>query len=113
VVHDDTAQTTSIYVDGEMVAQQTEIGVPVPSGFAETWLGNTFGFKITGDIKDFRIWDSARTPDQLNAEINGDEPNLITYFPLDRVRGIFFTDDTDSGEFNGEMRGIQWNSLDN
>lgn len=113
VVHDNTARTTSIYVDGEMIVQQTDIGAPVPSGFAETWLGNTFGFKITGDIKDFRIWEEARTPAELNMEITGDEPNLITYFPLDRVKGLSFVDDTDSGEFNGEMRGVIWNTPGN
>lgn len=107
IVHDNTALTTSIYVDGEMVAQQTDIGVPLQSAWAETWLGNAFGFKINGDIKDFRIWDEIRLPSQLNMEINGNEPNLRTYFPLDRVKGIFFKDET--GNYNGEMRGVLWN----
>ncbi|WP_116524493.1 LamG domain-containing protein [Seonamhaeicola aphaedonensis] len=108
IVHDDTARTTSIYVDGEMVGQSTDIGVPDVSGWGETWLGNSWGAKMNGSIKDFRIWDEARSVGQLNADITGSEPNLQIYFPLDRVKGLQFSDET--GDYSGEMRGIVWNN---
>lgn len=107
IVHDNTALTTSIYIDDVMVAQSTDIGVPVVSTWAEFWIGNTFGFKINGDIRDFRIWDEVRTVGQFDADIDGTETNLRMYFPLDRVKGVQFSDET--GNFNGEMRGVIWN----
>jgi hypothetical protein len=107
IVHDDTAKTTAIFVDGVKVGESTDIGVPVVSGWAEIWLGNTFGFKMNGSIKNFRIWDEVRSEGQFNADIDGTEPNLQMYFPLDRVQGIQFKDAT--GDYNGEMRGIIWN----
>ncbi len=108
IVHDDTARTTAIYVDGEMVSQQEDIGVPLNSVWGETWIGNAFGAKINGYVKDFRRWDEVRSVGQLDADIDGTEPNLQTYFPLDRVKGIQFSDET--GNYNGEMRGIVWNN---
>lgn len=107
IVHDNTAMTTSIYVDGEMVGQSTDIGVPAVSGWAEIWLGNSFGFKMNGDIKDFRIWDEVRSVGQFDADIDGTEANLQIYFPLDKIKGIQFADET--GNYAGEMRGIIWN----
>ncbi|APY11547.1 hypothetical protein BWZ22_09955 [Seonamhaeicola sp. S2-3] len=108
IVHDNTAMTTSIYVDGEMVGQSTDIGVPNVSGWGETWLGNSWGAKMNGSIKDFRIWDQVRSVNQFDADIDGSEPNLQMYFPLNRVKGIQFSDET--GNYSGEMRGIVWNN---
>lgn len=107
IVHDNTIMTTSIYVDGEMVGQSTDIGVPAVSGWEEIWLGNSFGFKMNGDIKDFRVWDEVRTVGQFDADIDGTESNLQIYFPLDRVKGIQFKDET--GDYAGELRGVIWN----
>lgn len=107
IVHDNTARTTTIYVDGNKVGESTNIGVPAVSTWSEIWLGNTFGFKMNGSIKDFRIWDEVRSVGQLNASITGTESNLRIYFPLNRVNGIKFKDAT--GDYNGEMRGIEWN----
>ncbi|GAA4964259.1 hypothetical protein GCM10023315_11330 [Algibacter aquimarinus] len=107
IVHDNTAMTTSIYVDGDMVGQSTDIGVPAVSGWAEIWLGNSFGFKMNGDIKDFRIWDEVRSVGQFDTDIDGSETNLQVYFPLDKVKGIKFADET--GNYAGEMRGVIWN----
>lgn len=107
IVHDDTAKTTAIYVDNVMVGEATDIGVPDVSGWGEIWLGNSWGSKMNGSIKDFRIWDTVRTPAQFDAEITGSEDYLQVYFPLDRIGGIKFSDET--GDYQGEMRGIIWN----
>ncbi|MBD1259274.1 DUF4972 domain-containing protein [Maribacter polysiphoniae] len=106
IVHDDAARTTTLYVDGEQVGQDSDIGVPNVSGWGEIWLGNGWG-KMDGFIKDFRLWDVARSQGDLNSEISGSEAGLHIYFPLDRVNGVKFTDET--GNYSGEMRGIKWN----
>jgi len=106
VVHDNTARTTKIFVDGVEKAVFEDIGAPKESGWGETWLGNGWD-KLDGYIKDFRIWDVARDAADLDADIVGDEAGLNAYFPLDRVAGLKFNDVT--GNYQGEMRGISWN----
>lgn len=106
IVHDNTARTTILYVDGEQKAIQEDIGAPVESGWGETWLGNGWG-KMNGYIKDFRRWDVARDVADLNADIDGTEAGLNVYFPLEKVGGVKFKDVT--GNYHGEMRGIKWN----
>ncbi|WP_372640162.1 LamG-like jellyroll fold domain-containing protein [Ancylomarina sp.] len=106
IVHDNTARTTILYVDGVQKAIQEDIGAPENSGWGETWLGNGWG-KMDGSIKDFRRWDVARAAADLNSDIDGTETGLNAYFPLDQVAGIKFKDAT--GNYDGEMRGIKWN----
>ncbi|MCT4643401.1 MAG: hypothetical protein N4A74_00335 [Carboxylicivirga sp.] len=106
LVHDNTARTTKIFVDGVEKASFEDIGAPKVSGWGEMWLGNGWG-KMDGYIQDFRLWDVARTPEQLDADIDGTEDGLNAYFPLDKVSGVKFEDVT--GNYKGEMRGISWN----
>ncbi|UII74749.1 LamG domain-containing protein [Flagellimonas sp. HMM57] len=109
IVHDDAAQTTAVYVDGEQVGLQENI--PAPSDCCpvdQIYLGaNRFGQKIDGSMRDFRLWDLALTPAQFNADIDGSEAGLQIYFPLDRVNGIKFKDET--GNYDGELQGVIWN----
>ncbi|RPH31935.1 MAG: LamG domain-containing protein [Bacteroidales bacterium] len=105
IVHDNTARTTAIYVDGIQYAKQTNIGVPNVSGWGEIWLGNGWG-KMNGTIKDFRLWDEVRAVGDLDATITGTEPNLKIYFPLNKVAGINFKDVT--GNFSAELKGVVW-----
>ncbi|WP_421919085.1 LamG domain-containing protein [Marinifilum sp.] len=100
----DGQQVTIMYVDGVETGRDY-IGVPAESGWGETWLGNGWG-KMNGYIKNFRLWDEART--DLNAGVSGNEENLRMYFPLDRVKGVVFKDET--GNYDAEMRGISWNT---
>ncbi len=110
IVHDDTALTTAVYIDGELISQQDNIPIPsncCPTG--QTWLGtNNGGFKIDGSMRNFRLWDAALTPAEFNADITGSEANLQTYFPLDRIKGIQFSDET--GNYTGELQGVIWNT---
>ncbi|MDV7139736.1 LamG-like jellyroll fold domain-containing protein [Maribacter sp. TH_r10] len=107
IVHDDAARTTTLYVDGEQMGQDSDIGAPNVSGWGEIWLGNGWG-KMDGFIKDFRLWDVARSQGELDAEISGNETGLHIYFPLDKVNGVKFVDET--GNYSAEMRGIEWNN---
>lgn len=109
LVHDDTARTTKIFVDGVEEAVFEDIGAPNVSGWGEMWLGNGWG-KMDGYMKDFRLWDVARDAADLDAEITGTETGLNVYFPLDRVKGVKFSDET--GTYQGDMRGISWNVIE-
>jgi hypothetical protein len=106
IVHDQTAMTTTIFVDGVELASQSDISFPLESGWGELWLGNSWGDKMNGTIKDFRIWNAVKSVSELNAEIVGNEPDLHIYFPLDRVAGLSFADET--GNYNAELRGVVW-----
>ena len=110
IVHDETAKTTTIFVDGEEVGTDSEISYPVESGWGEIWLGNSWGGKMNGTIKDFRIWDVVRETADLNADIDGAESGLHMYFPLDKVAGVKFPAKT--GDYSAKMRGIDWNKVD-
>ena len=106
VVHDNTAQTTKIFVDGVEKAMSEDRHSLRESGWGEMWLGNGWG-KMDGYMKDFRLWDVIRDTADLDATIDGTETGLNVYFPLDRVKGIKFQDET--GTYQGDMRGISWN----
>ncbi|PKQ69470.1 hypothetical protein BZG01_00635 [Labilibaculum manganireducens] len=109
IVHDNTALTTTLYVDGVAKGVQEDIGAPNVSGWGEMWLGNGWG-KMDGYMKDFRLWDVARDVADLDADIDGTETGLNVYFPLNRVRGVKFADKT--GNYQGDMRGISWNVIE-
>ncbi|WP_321516419.1 LamG domain-containing protein [Marinifilum fragile] len=109
LVHDDAARTTKIFVDGIEKAVFEDIGAPNVSGWGEMWLGNGWG-KMDGYIKDFRLWDVARDAADLDSEITGTETGLNVYLPLNRVKGVKFTDET--GNYKAHMRGISWNVVE-
>lgn len=109
IVHDNTALTTTLYVDGIAKGVQEDIGAPNKSGWSEMWLGNGWG-KMDGYMKDFRLWDVIRDVADLDADIDGTETGLNVYFPLDRVGGVKFADKT--GNYQGDMRGISWNVIE-
>ncbi|WP_461637590.1 LamG domain-containing protein [Labilibaculum euxinus] len=109
IVHDNTALTTTLYVDGVAKGVQEDIGAPNVSGWGEMWLGNGWG-KMDGYMKDFRLWDVVRDAADLDVAIDGSETGLNVYFPLNRVRGVKFADKT--GNYQGDMRGISWNVIE-
>jgi hypothetical protein len=106
IVHNNTALTTTLYVDGVAQAVQENIGAPEVSGWSEMWLGNGWG-KMDGYMKDFRLWDIARDAADLDAEVEGTESGLTVYLPLDKVAGVKFSDKT--GNYKAQMKGIEWN----
>ena len=108
IVHDHTARTTVLYVDGVEKGRSEDIGVPEkPSEDHFRLLGDNWGGKMDGSIKDFRMWEVVRAEGDLDADINGTETGLKVYFPLDKVSGVKFNDVT--GNYSGEMNGVQWN----
>lgn len=89
MVYDDT--TLKIYINGVVVGSTS-----VPSGYSlantspQTFIGNSvFGGEIfQGDIDEVKIWNIAKTPDQLlatkNCELQGTESGLIAYYKFNQ-----------------------------
>ncbi|RZT91865.1 concanavalin A-like lectin/glucanase superfamily protein [Ancylomarina subtilis] len=108
LVHDNTARTTTLYVDGIEMGVDDNIGTPnIPSDSDFRLLGSNWGSVMHGSIKDFRMWDVAKAAADLNADIDGTEDGLQVYFPLEKVAGVKFKDVT--GNYEGELKGVKWN----
>lgn len=108
IVHDKAAQTTAIFVDGKEMAKETNLGEPNISGWGEIWLGNSWGEKMNGSIKNFRIWNSVKSASEFGAPVTGSESDLEMCFPLTKVAGVKFKDQ--KGNYDAEIRGIKWNA---
>jgi photosystem II stability/assembly factor-like uncharacterized protein len=74
------------YVDGVLRLEVTLANVITNNG---TVIGSGFN----GLIDDVRFWDTALTPSQIqssmNVRLDGNEPNLIRYYPLDHGQYLF------------------------
>lgn len=89
MVYDDT--TLKIYINGVEAGSTS-----VPSGYSlantspQTFIGNSvFGGEIFGgDIDEVRIWNTAKTIEQLNGskncELQGTEPGLLAYYKFNQ-----------------------------
>lgn len=108
IVHDKAAQTTAIFVNGKEMAKEANIGSPNNSGWGEIWLGNSWGEKMNGSMKNFRIWNSVKSASQFGAPVTGSESDLEMCFPLTKVAGVQFNDL--KGNYQAEIRGIKWNA---
>ena len=81
------------YLDGVLVAQRTSANVTLPtfSTSAPVFLasiGGTGEF-TNGQLAEVRIWNKARTQAEIQADMSkrltGKEPNLVAYYPLNKV----------------------------
>jgi hypothetical protein len=105
--------TWTLYRNGEQLSQ-----VPAPSGIFpvdKEWAigargggGERF---FDGSIRDVRLWQAARTPMQIQAEMNarlrGDEPGLIGYWLLNEGEGTTAKDSSRS-ENHGTITDPLW-----
>ena len=69
--------------------------------------------EFNGQIDEIRVWDGARTADDIRATmckkiIPGDEPNLLDYYHLDHSQGTF-VDDYKGGNNNGVLMNMDSN----
>ena len=106
VFENTTPSVARIFVDNEEVASFEGRDLPDAVDWSEMWIGNTW-VKSDAMIRDFRFWTEAKDEVTLNEDIDGTEANLEMYFPMDRVKGIFFEDET--GNYEAELRGAVWN----
>ncbi|WP_053069190.1 LamG-like jellyroll fold domain-containing protein [Bizionia psychrotolerans] len=96
--YDSATQELKLYKDGILVAINYSIPAPINGnkvtigGFSPSE-GN---FLWNGSIDDIRIWNVARTADQINSskncELQGDETGLVAYYKFNQ--GIDATDNT-------------------
>jgi hypothetical protein len=98
--------TNQIYVDGALVASSTT--VPDDRTPTTSWLGTLDGTSdlFKGAIDDFRVFNVARSSEQIAAEAAGnfssDDPGLVLDLPCDESAGNVVYDHSDLGN-DGEL----------
>jgi hypothetical protein len=87
-----------VYVNGNLIASQAA-PASLPSGSPQINIGSRVGAStenFTGDIDDLRVWNIARTAEQINGSMNcelqGAESGLIAYYNFNQ--GIDQADNT-------------------
>jgi len=106
----------TVYLNGEWMLDQAINGEILPSdqnlilGEGATWMDRRF----TGKMYDLRIWDHARSQEEIAANMNtfleGDEEGLIANWKMDEGSGSTLNDAT--GNFPGSIHsGVSWHQL--
>ena len=112
VVLDGNTDVGRLYVDGVLSATNTSMTVD-PSQITTTsaFLGRSnynTNADLDGQISEFRIWDTARTTDQIidnmDKTLAGNETGLSTYYTFDELSGATLADNT-SAAHNGTVTG--------
>lgn len=90
-----------VYIDGMLVGEDTATYTPSSNFVLGT---DAFAFKsgfIRGFIDEVKVWDHARTSDQIllnkNTSLDGDETGLVLYWPMDDGQGTHIQDLSSSG----------------
>jgi hypothetical protein len=87
-----------IYRNGVLEASKSESSTFAPSD-APLFLGGPFQSAIngfSGGLDEFRIWNSIRTPEEINAHlttpVDPATPGLVAYWPMDEATGAVLHD---------------------
>ncbi|MGA1875297.1 MAG: LamG-like jellyroll fold domain-containing protein, partial [bacterium] len=84
------------FLDGSLVAQRDSSNTPIPGAIgAELCLGHIFfNYRTMGQIDEFRIWNTARTRDQIREYMykpidsqGADHGDLLVYYDFDHISG--------------------------
>lgn len=99
-----------LYVNGVMSATKSGVIQPVPND-GGLYIGSYFTGKFfDGNIRDVRVWNTARTGAQIIANMNtdlvGTETGLVALYKLDEGTGTTATDSVSSN--NGSISGAAW-----
>ncbi len=94
--------TMKIYLDGSLVGSSPVSGSITTNPAAAAWIGGNpptaTGHPWHGEIDEVRIWNTARTQAQLqansNTELTGNEPGLQAYYQFNEGSGQTITDAT-------------------
>ncbi|MCI0578382.1 MAG: hypothetical protein L0331_19535, partial [Chloroflexi bacterium] len=74
--------------------------------------GGVTGSFFGGAMAEVRIWDHARSPEQINQfmeqRLEGNEAGLIAYWPLVETSGTVVTDQSGRGRDGQPMNGLVW-----
>jgi hypothetical protein len=103
-----------LYINGEkQTATSSNFSIIAPNGTnngrSVIGAGHNGAEIFNGIIDEVRIWNSARTEDELGfyrfRELTGTESDLIAYYKLNDGIGFTATDSDTSGSFNGTLQG--------
>jgi hypothetical protein len=108
-----------VYVNGNLIASQAA-PASLPSGTPQINIGSRIGSNtenFTGDIDEVRVWNVARTPEQINGsmdcELQGSETGLLAYYKfnqgIDAVNNSAETTLTATTGPNGTLSGFALN----
>ncbi|HEX8821196.1 MAG TPA: LamG-like jellyroll fold domain-containing protein [Archangium sp.] len=107
--YDQPTKKQRIYVDGVLTAERTAAADFAGAGNLEIGRGIGGAFYFPGELAEVRIWDRARTPAEIVANLRrrmtGAEAGLLACYPMDEVNGDNKVRDRKSGLFQGQMSG--------
>ena len=110
--YDSSTDTILIYFDGTNVSTTSTTFLDA-SGAGTLYLGDegaNTSHSFNGIIDDVRIWNTVRTQqqiqDNMNKRLTGTETGLVAYYKLDEGTGTVATDST--GTNDGTINGATW-----
>lgn len=106
-----TPTTTKIYYNGVEVASSNVAVTPRAAMTVFVGVRHTLASFFEGRIRDVRIWNTARTQAEIQANMNrqlvGNEAGLAGYWRLNEGSGTVATDSTANAN-NGTITGATW-----
>ncbi|GAX36560.1 LamG-like jellyroll fold domain-containing protein [Nodularia sp. NIES-3585] len=109
-------QEIKVYVDGVLKATQAiacdSINYNTENNLTiGVYKDNNEFYPFSGKIAEVRLWNVARSEDEIKADMNrrlvGNETGLVGYWPLNECSGNTVTDKTGKGN-NGTINGATW-----
>ncbi|EDN70577.1 conserved hypothetical protein [Beggiatoa sp. PS] len=86
--------STNSFMGGDIDDVNSGFGLKI----AQDGTGNFLGTKFLGQIDEVRVWNTVRTQEQIQANMNttlqGNEAGLVAYYPLDKGIGTHIIDQT-------------------
>ncbi|WFB05650.1 LamG domain-containing protein [Streptomyces sp. LX-29] len=109
-VYDRKARRQTVYRDGQEAGSRTTGGDYTGTG--ALLLGRALGQGARAELDEVRIWNRARTPDELGRDkgvrLIGDDPGLVAYYRFDEGSGTRLHDQTDHARHGELLGGPKW-----
>ncbi|MFC0843838.1 LamG-like jellyroll fold domain-containing protein [Streptomyces noboritoensis] len=109
-VHEHAARRQTVYRDGEAVGSRTTDGGYTGTG--ALLLGRALGQGARAELDEVRIWDRARTAEELKRDksvrLIGNDPGLVAYYRFDEGTGTRLHDQTDRARHGELVGGPRW-----
>ncbi|MEW2032873.1 LamG domain-containing protein [Streptomyces roseifaciens] len=109
-VYDHAARWQTVYRDGEFAGGRTTGGDYAGTGLLT--LGRALGQGVRAELDEVRIWDRARTAEELKRDkgvrLIGSDPGLVAYYRFDEGSGTRLHDQTDHARHGELVGGPKW-----
>jgi len=106
------------YINGEHVGTSSvNFDSVYNNSDVDLWLGQSHyqDRYLEGKIREARIWNTARTQqqiqDNMNKKLGGDETGLVGYWPMNEGFGVDTVLDYSGNSNHGKIEGASWHSL--